>query len=157
MRDIYRYIAKNGDIWNKTPKNTPNIKKSNSKGGTDVGTPSCQCEGCKFLDTRLGHALLDYAVGFISEIASTVRQGKAKADDELHVQFHGPDADKPDPLLPGRQGKTLSTFDGTVGEVADMVHIPIAQRPDLDTLRAVYWNDPVVQGLLDWMEVRYAK
>ena len=116
---------------------------------------TCACQSCLFLETKLGHALLDYAIGFIGELASTVRQGKAEADDVLNVEFQGPDADGAAPLHPGRGTKVLGRFEGTVGEIADMQRLPLMQRPDLRVLRAAYENDPVVQRLIDWVEVRY--
>jgi hypothetical protein len=100
---------------------------------------------------------LDYAIGFINEVASTVRQGKAEGKDELHVEFQGPDATNPSPLHPGRGIKVLGRFEGTVGESADRQRLPLMQRPDMNILRTAYADDPVVQKLLDWVEVRYAK
>lgn len=102
----------------------------------------CPCESCLFLKSAVGKYLLSWASDFIHDVVAKVKTGQYSRDTKLVLQF------KPD------GGGPSTDLEMTVDDLLKGGQSPILNFPDLSLIREQYPDDPVIKGLVDWLERR---
>ena len=87
---------------------------------------------CEFLHTKLGEAVMGWAVHFVAECRAAMESG-TDPDKGFSINMNGPDGDDLKNGFLSARGKKYAQFDFTIKEIAESQTMLLA-TPDFDVL-----------------------
>jgi hypothetical protein len=162
---IYAQIPKNSfdkpqkrDIAHMTERTTVKGHRMVPEPDVKNGTPQngCVCEGCVFLRTQIGNAMMNWSLEFAKRCRSAVELGLKKGT-ILSINMNGPDAEALVRKDSFNKGVSYTNFHFDPAAILDEHASGLLKGPNTEVLRELYGDDPVLSPLIDWLEKRYGQ